>query len=181
MSLVGTGLSESQKRAKERTNIIDNCNSRTSILLKMTWTLLHEACEHLDVKSIYDRCRMGSNEPLEHDDHGSTPLHILAWGNPDPNLLQTLVSSCPAAVSDKDVHGDTCLHVACSYPGTAVQVVKVLLDACPNLSSTTNIEGLMPLHVACRFAPQNEAVIRYLIDVYPWALRSRIKANKNIT
>lgn len=147
----------------------------------MTWTLLHEACEHLNAKIIHDRCRMGTNEPLEHDDHGSTPLHILAWGNPDPDLLRTLVSSCPVAVADKDVHGDTCLHIACSYPGTAAQVVKVLLDACPNLASTTNKEGLMPLHIACRFAPQNEAVIRYLIEVYPCALRSRIKASKKET
>ena len=141
----------------------------------MTWTLLHEACVHLDAQGIHDRCRMGTNEPLEHDEHGSTPLHILAWGNPDPDLLRTLVSTCPVAVSDKDVHGDTCLHVACSYHGTSVEVVKVLLNACPIVASTTNKEGLMPLHVACRFAPQNEAVVRYLVKAYPYALRSRIK------
>ncbi|CAB9527018.1 FYVE zinc finger [Seminavis robusta] len=141
----------------------------------MTWTLLHSACEHLDAKSIYDRCKLGTNEPLEHDDHGSTPLHILAWGNPDPQLLQALVASCPVAVSDKDVHGDTALHVACSFPETTVKVVKVLLDACPTSVSMTNKEGLMPLHMACRFAPNNEAVIGYLIDAYPCALRSRIK------
>ena len=141
----------------------------------MTWTRLHDACEHLDAKCIYDRCQLGTNEPLQVDDHGSTPLHILAWGNPDPQLLKTLVSCCPAAATDKDVHGDTCLHVACSCPQTDVKVIKVLLDACPTLCSVTNKEGLMALHTACRFAPENEAVIGYLLDVYPCALRSRIR------
>lgn len=141
----------------------------------MTWTLLHDACEHLDAKLIYDRCNKGTNELLEVDDHGSTPLHILAWGGADPKLLQALVSSCPSAVTDKDIHGDTCLHVACSFPETNVKAIKVLLDACPTLASITNKEGLMPLHVACRFAPNNDSVIGYLIEAYPYALRSRIK------
>lgn len=146
----------------------------------MTWTLLHDACEHLDTKVIYDRCSKGTNELLEVDDHGSTPLHIIAWGNPDAKLLQALVSCCPPAVSDKDIHGDTCLHIACSYPGTDVKVVKVLLDSCPTLASMTNKEGLMPLHVACRFASSNSTVIGYLIEAYPFALRSRIKVRLRV-
>lgn len=141
----------------------------------MTWTLLHDACEHLDVKGILDRCKNNSRESLQADDHGSTPLHILAWGNPDPKLLQAVISCCPAAVLDKDVHGDTALHIAASFPKTDPSVLKVLIDACPTLPSVTNREGLMPLHVACRFAPKNERLIGYLIDVYPYALRSHIK------
>lgn len=144
----------------------------------MTWTLLHHACEHLDSKCIFERCKTSTNELLEVDDHGSTPLHILAWGNPDLKLLGALTACCPAAsLSDKDVHGDTCLHVACSYPRTDVKVVQLLHEACPLLVSTTNREGLMPLHVACRFAPENAAVIKFLMEVYPCALRKPIKVS----
>jgi ankyrin repeat protein len=141
----------------------------------MTWTLLHDACEHLDAKMIIERCKTNSQEPLEVDDHGSTPLHILSWGNPDPKLLETLIASCPSAVSDQDVVGDTCLHIAASYPKTDPKILKILIDACPLLPSVKNREGLMPLHVACRFAPQNEAAIGYLIEAFPYALRSNIK------
>ena len=94
----------------------------------MTWTKLHDACEHLDSKCIVERCKTNSNEPLEVDDHGSTPLHILAWGNPKIELLEAMILCCPASllVTDKDLHGDTSLHVACSYPETGVKVVKVI-------------------------------------------------------
>lgn len=151
--------------------------SKQSKLGRMAWTVLHHACEHLDSKCIFERCKTSTNELLEVDDHGSTPLHILAWGNPDIHLLQALVDCCPAALSDRNIHGDTCLHIACSFAGTDVKVVKLFLDACPGLVSTKNKEGLMPLHVACRFAPGNEAIIGFLINEYPTALLKPIKVN----
>ena len=141
----------------------------------MTWTVLHHACEHLDSRCIIERCKSSANELLEVDDHGSTPLHILAWGNPSPDLLKALVDCCPAALSDQDVHGDTCLHVACSFPGTDVKVVQILIDACPGLVGIKNKEGLMPLHITCRYSPENKAVISCLVEAYPSALLKPIK------
>lgn len=145
----------------------------------MTWTVLHHACEHLDSKCILERCKTSTSELLEVDDHGSTPLHILAWGNPNLDLLKALVDCCPAAVSDQNVHGDTCLHIACSYPGTDVKVVRLLVDACPGLVSIKNKEGLMPLHVACRCSPENKAVISCLVETYPNALLKPIKVSSS--
>ena len=149
----------------------------------MTWTQLHDACEHLDAKCILQHCHKNTtdnntrtDELLQVDDHGSTPLHILAWGNPQPELLQALISNGPReALSRQDLHGDTCLHVACRFPTTSVKIAKLLVEACPTLTSVTNKQGLMPLHVACRFAPRNEALIEFLVHAYPCALYARIK------
>jgi ankyrin repeat protein len=145
----------------------------------MTWTLLHDACQHLDGTRILGRCKSNPREPLEADDHGSTPLHLLALlpaeDGENTELMQALISCCPAAVSSKDVHGNTVLHLAASNSSADASLLKVLVDACPTLPSITNKEGCMPLHFVCRFNPQNERVIGCLIEAYPHALRSRIK------
>lgn len=166
---------QTQQLARVEHLIGADINFVSAASLNMTWTLLHDACEHFDAKCILERCKTHCCESLEVDDHGSTPLHILAWGNPDPILMDSLVSCCPAALADKDTHGNTCLHIACSYPDTDPQILEMIIDACPTLPSVTNKEGLMPLHAACRFAPKNEHMIGYLVQVYPYALHSRIK------
>jgi ankyrin repeat protein len=141
----------------------------------MTWTHLHDACEHQDVKSVITISRLHSEEAFKADDHGYTPLHIMCWGNPNPQAVEALLHANPLALTDHDVHGDTPLHIACRCPTTEKHLVQLLLTSCPTAASITNIEGLMPLHVACRHAPENEGVIGLLIDTYPYALRSHIK------
>lgn len=141
----------------------------------MTWTQLHDACEHQDIKSVIAISRLHSEYAFQADDHGYTPLHIMCWGNPNPGAVEALLHACPQALTDQDVHGDTPLHIACRCPSTEKHLVQMLLTSCPMAASIKNIEGLMPLHVACRYAPNNEGVIGLLVDTYPYALRSHIK------
>lgn len=145
----------------------------------MTWTKLHDACENQHTPEIVRLVRSEPEQVLRLDDHGSTPLHILCWGDPDPNAVQALLDACPQTVSGQDYHGDTPLHIACSCAKTGKRVVQLLLDTCPEAVSITNREGLQPLHMACRYAPENEAVIGLLIEAYPYALRTRIKVRSS--
>jgi ankyrin repeat protein len=142
----------------------------------MTWTQLHEACEHQDVKSVIALSRLHSEDAFKADAHGYTPLHIMCWGNPNPRAIAALLEACPQALTDQDVHGDTPLHIACRCRSTEKHLVQMLLTSCPTAASMTNIEGLTPLHVACRYyAPNKEGIIGLLVDTYPYALRSHIK------
>jgi ankyrin repeat protein len=143
----------------------------------MTWTRLHDACQHHNHRLILSLTQYFSEEAMMVDDHGSTPLHIACWGNPPLEVVQALLMSCPLAATDKDAFGNTPLHVATAHPNTAPAVVREILSVCPTAASIVNKEGLMPLHMACRYAPSNEAVISALIDAYPYALKARTKVS----
>lgn len=141
----------------------------------MTWTELHNAAEHQDTTGVIRRARANSDEAFFVDDHASTPLHTLCWGNPNVDAVRELIHAFPQAVTDQDILGDTPLHVATSFSETSLEVVKVLLEADATTASIANHEGLMPLHMACRYAPKNEEVILFLLDQYPYAARHQIK------
>jgi len=145
----------------------------------MTWTLLHDACENPQRKGAEDMIiQLAHQHPesvLNVDEHGSTPLHVLCWGNPHSRAVEALLEACPQAASDTDYFGDTPLHVACSCPRADKHLVQMLLKECPTAVSLPNREGLLPLHMACRYAPVNEGVIGLLIEAYPYALHARIK------
>jgi ankyrin repeat protein len=143
----------------------------------MTWTRLHDACQRRDSKTVVELAEQVSEEAIMVDDHGSTPLHIACWGNPPLEVIQALLFAYPQAATDKDILGNTPLHVAASHPETNPVIVKALLQACPITVSITNKEGLTALHMACRHAPANEQVIGLLIDAYPRALQTRTKVS----
>lgn len=143
----------------------------------MTWTQLHEECERQNFHNVIDLAHKNPEHVLRVDDHGSNPLHILCWGNPDPKAVESLLEACPQIVTDQDFHGDTPLHIACSCSSTDRHIVQMLIDACPTAASIPNREGLLPLHMACRHAPENEAIIGLLIETFPYALLHRIKVS----
>ena len=122
------------------------------------------------------------SEALMHDEHNSTPLHIAVWncaGSGKTSVILALIDACPQAVTDKDILGNTPIHVGASHPNTNSIVMKALLDASiggsKNGASITNKEGLTPLHMACRHAPTNEHVIGLLLEAYPEALWKRTR------
>lgn len=141
----------------------------------MTWSELHDACEHQDPEKIISRSRSNSEEALQLDEHGSTPLHIACWSNPRVDAIRALVDAHPHAVSDRDMHGDTPLMVALSNSEPNSEVVKILLEVSPKVASVPNKEGLMPIHAACRYCPGNVDVIAMLVEAYPSALQKHIK------
>jgi ankyrin repeat protein len=141
----------------------------------MTWTRLHDACQHRDNKMIVKLAQSFAEEAVMMDDRCSTPLHIACWGNPPIEVIRTLLHACPQAATDKDILGNTPLHVAASCPETNPAIIRALLEICPTASSVSNKEGLTALHMACRHAPTNELVIALLVDSYPYALRTRTK------
>lgn len=143
----------------------------------MTWTRLHDACQHHESKLIVKLAQTFAEEALMVDEHGSTPLHIACWGNPPPEVIQALLTACPQTVYDQDKDGNTPLHIAASHPKMTPSVIRALLEACPIAISIRNKEGLMPLHMACRNAPRNEHVIAILLEAYPGALETRTKVS----
>jgi len=54
----------------------------------MTWTQLHDAAEHDDVKNVIALSRLHSEDAFKADDHGFTPLHIMCWGIPTQKALK---------------------------------------------------------------------------------------------
>ena len=147
----------------------------------MTWTELHDACEHRDANRIFRVVKENAEQVIQVDDHGWTPLHILCWDPPGVDPIIALLEAYPEAASHQDLHGNSPLHILCSRPKTDKHLVSVLLSTCPSLISMVNHEGLMPLHIACRYIPQNAGVIGLLIEQDPNALRTHIKVNKKST
>jgi ankyrin repeat protein len=143
----------------------------------MTWTNLHEACENGRPENVIEAAQKHPEDVLSVDDHGSTPMHLLVWRNPDPLVVKALLEACPQAASAMDYHGDLPLHVAVSRPGIRMGVIQLLMPAYPTATSITNREGLTPLHMALRHAPSNEDIIRLLVEDYPFALTKPIKVS----
>jgi ankyrin repeat protein len=148
----------------------------------MTWTKLHEACERHKIEGdnilkLLEECK---DDILSVNEHGSTALHLLCWGNPNPKFVDALLYSSPQAASAQDLHGNTPLHVACACSSTDKHLVQILLNYFPPAVSIANCEGLMPLHMACRYASQNEPVIGLLLENYPYALRSAIRVSNSM-
>jgi ankyrin repeat protein len=141
----------------------------------MTWTKLQDAAEHQDATGVIKRVHKNSDEAVFVDDHASTPLHTLCWGNPNLDAVHELIRAFPQAVTDQDILGNTPLHVAAGYPGTSAALIQLLLKTEPTATSIVNHEGLMPLHMACRYAPKNEEVILLLLEQFPYAARHQIK------
>ena len=145
--------------------------------ITMTWTRLHDACQHHDYSRVVSIVRTASDEVMMVDDHGSNPLHLACWGNPPLEVVQALLKACPPAATDKDILGNTPLHIASGYPGTDPYLIREILEFCPTAASIINKEGLTPLHVACRHAPNNVGVISALIDAHPHALKTRTRVS----
>ena len=143
----------------------------------MTWTRLHDACQHHENQTIVKLAQTFGKEAEMVDEHGSTPLHIACWGNPPLEVIQALLSACPKTVHEQDIDGNNPLHIAASHPDMSVSVVRALLETCPAAASVRNKEGLMPLHMACRNAPKNEPVIACLVEANPAALECRTKVS----
>jgi ankyrin repeat protein len=141
----------------------------------MTWTRLHDACQHQDRQVVLKLSAEFAEEAMMMDDHGSTPLHIAAWSNPPSDVIQALVAAYCQAVTWTDILGNTPVHIAASHPDTSPTVMKALLDASSLAPMIANKEGLTPLHMACRHAPSNERVIGLLIEANPGALLRRTK------
>mmetsp|Transcript_30057 Transcript_30057/g.49666 ORF Transcript_30057/g.49666 Transcript_30057/m.49666 type:complete len:347 (-) Transcript_30057:200-1240(-) len=141
----------------------------------MTWTVLHDACEHQDAETVLARTKVNADEAYCRDAHDSTPLHIACWSNPPLEVVRVLIEAYPHALRTKDVHGDTPLHIAVSNPVTSIELVQILVEACPQAASIANREGLMPLHAACRYSPSNEETICLLLETHQPAAKARIK------
>lgn len=141
----------------------------------MTWTRLHDACQHQRTIVVEQLARERVEEALMTDDHGSIPLHIACVGNPPLSVIQALLKARPMSVCQQDVDGNTPLHIAASQPHIAVDIIRALLDSCPASVYVKNNEGLMPLHMACRYAPKNDAVLECLMEAHPEALECRTK------
>ena len=144
----------------------------------MTWTRLHDACQHHKAIMVEQLALTCAEEALMTDDHGSIPLHVACAGHPPLSVIQALLKARPTSVCQQDVDGNTPLHIAASQPNMSADVIRALLESCPASAFVKNKEGLMPLHMACRYAPKNDGVLECLMEAYPEALECRTKVNR---
>ena len=111
------------------------------------------------------------------DDHGYTPLHIACFGSPSLDVIRALLEAAPHVGFDKDVHGNTALHIAVSQKDVSAEIVSEMIRLCPASISSLNKEGLTPLHMACRHNAQ-ASVISVLVNAHPGALKIRTKVSE---
>lgn len=146
----------------------------------MTWTVLHDACEHEDIETVIQRTKVNAEEANSLDDHGATPLHIACFNNPPKEMLEALIAAHPQALVTRDMHGDTPLHIALSNPATTINVIRTLAKACPKALMISNREGLKPLHEACRFGSMNDEIISLLVETCEAAAKVRIRVRSRV-
>lgn len=86
-------------------------------------------------------------------------------------ILSLLLSSNPAAVSEKAPNGDLPLHLAARYTGGfgSVECMYMLLQAHPAAAKERNADGDLPLHIAARdmHGGRSAECMRLLLQVYP--------------
>ncbi len=74
----------------------------------MTWSTLHENCEHqVEDGIIKARCQSNPEETTLVDEHGLTPLHLLLFSNKNPSVkaLESLLDANSFVLLRKDQHG----------------------------------------------------------------------------
>lgn len=117
---------------------------------------LHEAAQAGNIKKVQDFLK-ANPEMLNMGDaaQGSTPLHCAAIGG-NKNMVAFLISK-GAAISAKDLDGQTPLHVA-----TNPDVAKLLVERGADVNAKDNY-GRTPLHYAAYYGRLNMA--EYFISV----------------
>jgi ankyrin repeat protein len=110
---------------------------------------------------IVERCRDHPEEAFYASVHGRTPLHEACLRGSCRHVIKALLQANPCGVMDRDLHGNTPLHLlfvdfsthGIMNPQELDEIVGDLLNASINFSflpsSTPNIEGYTALHIAC--------------------------------
>ena len=81
----------------------------------------------------------------------------------------------PVAISLKDIHGDTPIHIALRNDDTSMQTIKVMVKSYTSVLEISNKEGLKPIHVACRHCPSRIDIIDFLATENTSVLMTHIK------
>eukprot|EP01083_Nonionella_stella_P113393 334277_1 len=141
----------------------------------MTWSILHENCEHQIEDGVIKRCESNPEETTLVDEHGLTPLHLLCFSNPSIKALSSLLETNAKVLLQQDIHGDTPLHIALRNDQVNKDAIVMMINAFPNILSISNKEGLMPLHVCCRYCSNRSDIIDFIARSYPKACMVHIK------
>lgn len=174
----------------------------------MTWTLLHEDCEHQEANAVVQRCQSHPEETDSVDEHGLTPLHLLCISNPSIKALSTLLKTNINVLLTKDQHGgemiqslfwyrvllhhqnqpsrsldmhntDLPIHIALRNNLVNLDAIAMMIQSCPSSLSISNKEGLMPLHICCRHSPQRLDLIEMIAKRNPKSCHAHTKVSKN--
>ena len=66
------------------------------------------------------------------------------------NVIRYLIVEYSCDLLAKSYNGDTALHIACSWPTSNVEVIKMIASRSRNFASAKNYVNSTPLHLACR-------------------------------
>eukprot|EP00750_Incisomonas_marina_P019763 INCI3619.5.p1 GENE.INCI3619.5~~INCI3619.5.p1 ORF type:complete len:2479 (+),score=381.36 INCI3619.5:687-7439(+) len=142
-------------------------NNRFSTLLH--WAIKAKATNWLTNELIRAASRHGLAEKLcnRQDETGHTPLHLAIMMNSAPDVVQTLLETCPACISVADDFGHNAMHLAAQH-GALEEVLKILHASDPSLIAQRDARGRTPMHLLCQ-NPHRATVsqLRCLISLDP--------------
>ena len=121
------------------------------LLIEQQCVCLLSVLEDAGVDSWSELVRILSKNRIKIPFHIKSPSELLTF------LIQSEIwdPNCP------DQHGNTALHVACSYHQTSLKVIQSLIETCD--VNCKNKNGDTPLHIACRIC--NSSIMTYLISL----------------
>ena len=122
------------------------------------WKFDRQFWEAATVDTVSDCLNSGANVNARNED-GSTPFHLAAFFNENPEVLTVLLDA-GADMNARIVDGSTTLHLAAGYNENP-EVLTALLDAGADLNARDEYGGT-PLHEAAKHNENPEVIIALL-------------------
>jgi len=99
--------------------------------------------------------------------NGYLALHWAAKFSNSVGMLQELLQDYPGAITAKNSHGETCMHLLCSNELAVPEMLTMVLTASPTVATMQDNIGNLPLHVLTGRGSQREQMALHLIEAYP--------------
>ncbi len=97
--------------------------------------------------------------------NGYIPLYSAIRQRSSLEVISLLIKTYKDAVSMRDKHGWSCIHIAC-YFNSCPLLVNLLLSIDPSLAKMKTRQNALPLHIACQ-RKATLPVVQSLLENYP--------------
>ena len=146
----------------------DDNDDLITLIKRHQWNLIIENIDFFSPmlqNPIVSAVRAGYNAKL-------SALHLACEQNPTYEVMDALVSACPASITWRTLPGGQLpLHLAATWKASS-SVIGFLIAANPRAARQIDGLGNLPLHSAC-FSGAPEEVIESLLCTFPKAIHIR--------